>query len=175
MEKVEKVVEKKPVIKTVDVLQPTSEVFKSRFEMTQEDIAYLQSYPVKLVRLKSKKTGNSYYQSRVLLSANKVLTSQIDARVFNIACMELKKPLTEDELLIKKCGVRFSKGIGKNGQVYHQYEIFVSETIRLAFFLDRLDLREIELMVEQKQMQPLQVFERGIVDELDNDAINVDF
>lgn len=171
----EKVVEKKVETK-IEVVNPTVEVFKARFEMKTEDLAFLQSYPVKLLRLKSKKTGNQYYQARVLLSPNKVLSNSIEAKIFNIALMELKRPLSDDELLLKKCPVRFSKGIGKNGQVFHQYEVFISDTIRLAFFLDRYDMREIELMVEQKQMQSLHIQERGLVEELDSDeVVNVDF
>lgn len=173
MEKVAKV--EKKVVSDVEALEPVEFTFKSRFEMKAEDVALLQSYPVKLVRLKSKKSGNLYYQARLLLSPNKVLSSPIEAKIFNIALMELKQDLSSDELLIKKCGVRFSKGIGKTGHIYYQYEMFISESIKLAFFFDRLDLREIELMVEQKQMQALDILERGIIDELDTDEINVDF
>lgn len=148
--------------------------FKPRFEMEAADLAVLATYPVKLVKQKSKR-GSIYYQCRLMLSQQKVLTKPIDSRKFNIALLEKGISLNSNELLIGKCPVRFNKGMGSNNQVYTQYEVFISDSVRLAFFLDRDDLKEIELLIKNDYAEAITFVERPGLDELDTDEVALDF
>lgn len=139
-------------------------LFVKRSELTKEEISKLPKYKVSFIENSKMKNANfivELVEGKCLLNADYKNRTSIDVNTWNL----IKILAKQTSSFSRKLPVRFPKGIGKNGKVYHLWELFVTETINYSGFLTKNDLELIDVLVANGQMQPIEWVDAGIIEE----------